>query len=329
MKIGEYNLTEDQFYGRELIEGSLYLNSLTSIPEGFNPTVGGSLDLESLTSIPEGFNPTAGGYLDLNSLTSIPEGFNPTVGGSLYLRSLTSITEGFNPKVGGSLFLNSITSVPEGFNPTVGGYLDLESLTSIPEGFNPTVGDSLDLDSLTSIPEGFNPTVGGDLYLESLTSIPEGFKPTLNKGLYTTNNKPRLITWGNKYCVADGVFTEILHKKGNVYKVKKLHSKKEFYLVTNGEKYAHGDTIKEAKEDLIYKISNRDKSEYENLKLNDSLTLEQAIECYRVITGACANGVKDFLTSNPEVKQENYTISQMIEYTEGKYGNTEFKEFFS
>ena len=66
--------------------GGLYLSSLTSIPEGFNPTVGGYLDLRSLTSIPEGFNPTVGGGLDLSSLTSIPEGFNPTVGGYLDLR---------------------------------------------------------------------------------------------------------------------------------------------------------------------------------------------------------------------------------------------------
>jgi len=43
------------------------LSSLTSIPEGFNPTVGGDLYLRSLTSIPEGFNPTVGGYLDLGS----------------------------------------------------------------------------------------------------------------------------------------------------------------------------------------------------------------------------------------------------------------------
>jgi len=33
------------------VKGSLYLSSLTSIPEGFNPTVGGSLYLSSLTSI--------------------------------------------------------------------------------------------------------------------------------------------------------------------------------------------------------------------------------------------------------------------------------------
>ena len=69
------NLTEAQFDGTEEIGGYLYLRSLTSIPEGFNPTVGGSLYLSSLTSIPEGFNPTVGGYLDLRSLTSIPEGF--------------------------------------------------------------------------------------------------------------------------------------------------------------------------------------------------------------------------------------------------------------
>ncbi|MBO7217728.1 MAG: hypothetical protein J6V50_03410, partial [Clostridia bacterium] len=78
--IKKYNLTEEQFSGKEEIDSWLDLSSLTSIPEGFNPTVGGSLDLSSLTSIPEGFNPTVGGWLDLSSLTSIPEGFNPTVG---------------------------------------------------------------------------------------------------------------------------------------------------------------------------------------------------------------------------------------------------------
>ncbi len=85
--IKKYGLTEQQYSGVEKIENDLYLRSLTSIPEGFNPTVGGYLDLGSLTSIPEGFNPTVGGDLYLRSLTSIPEGFNPTVGGGLDLRS--------------------------------------------------------------------------------------------------------------------------------------------------------------------------------------------------------------------------------------------------
>jgi len=117
------------------------------------------------------------GSLDLNRLTSIPSGFNPTVGGDLWLEGLTSIPSGFNPTVGGSLWLRNLTSIPSGFNPTVGGNLYLDGLISIPSGFNPTVGGNLWLEGLTSIPSGFNPTVEGNLYLRGLTSIPSGFNP--------------------------------------------------------------------------------------------------------------------------------------------------------
>ena len=101
--------------------GSLCLDSLKSIPSGFNPTVGGSLYLDGLTSIPSGFNPTVGGYLVLNHLTSIPDGFNPTVGGNLYLRGLTSIPSGFNPTVGGNLWLDRLTSIPDSVRKNVKG----------------------------------------------------------------------------------------------------------------------------------------------------------------------------------------------------------------
>jgi len=89
-KVKEF-LTKNNIYyetkeGQIYVGGGLYLSGLTSIPDGFNPTVGGYLDLSGLTSIPEGFNPTVGGGLYLRGLTSIPEGFNPTVGGDLDLR---------------------------------------------------------------------------------------------------------------------------------------------------------------------------------------------------------------------------------------------------
>ena len=54
-------ITENQFLGIDKIEGSLFLNSLTSIPDGWNPVVGGDLYLSSLTSIPDGWNPTVCG----------------------------------------------------------------------------------------------------------------------------------------------------------------------------------------------------------------------------------------------------------------------------
>ena len=328
------NITEQQFIGQTPINGDLDLCSITSIPEGFNPTVGGGLYLSSLTSIPEGFNPTVGGSLNLNSLTSIPEGFNPTVGGYLYLSSLTSIPEGFNPTVGGSLYLRSLKSIPEGFNPTVGGSLYLRSLTSIPEGFNPTVGGSLNLYNLKSIPEGFNPTVGEYLFLPSLKSIPEGFNPTVGGNLYLgslTSTYTILVgpvTWGDKYIKADGMFTEIVHRRGNIFKVKKLNDDKIFYLVTDGNnKWSHGVTLKQAKDDLIYKIKSSDTSEYKNFTKDTSVSFEKGIEMYRTITGACSFGVKDFVKTK-NIKNKKYKISEIIKITENSYGHKEFKEFF-
>ena len=221
-------------------------------------------------------------------------------------------------KLCGSLYLNSLTSIPEGFNPTVGGSLDLSSLTSIPEGFNPTVGGWLDLRSLTSIPEGFNPTVGGSLYLRSSEK-------------YIGAITPDTYFWRNKqYVLADGIFQKVVSHRGNVYRVQKIGSTDITYLVTDGDgKWSHGNTLKEAKDDLIYKISNRDKSAYEHLTLDSTLTFEEAIECYRVITGACAFGTKGFVSSLPKKsRKKQYTIREIIDITNGQYGSTEFKAFF-
>ena len=313
----KYNLTESQFSGEETISGDLGLSSLTTLPDGFNPTIGGGLYLYRLTTLPSGFNPTVGGALDLGSLTSIPDGFNPTVGGSLYLDSLTTLPSGFNPTVGGYLYLGSLTTLPSGFKPTVGGNLYLGSLTTLPDGFNPTVGGGLDLRSLTTLPDGFNPTVGGYLDLPSHLTA-------------TTTKPTEPLTWQDgKYISIDGMLTEVVSRRKNLWVVRKLHTTKEFYIVTDGNgKYSHGDTIKEAKEDLIYKLGNLDKSMYNHLTMDTELTFKEAIQAYRVITGACSFGVKDFVESN-SIKAKKYKVSEVLKLTDGKYGNTTFKEFIN
>ena len=137
--------------------------------------------------------------------------------------------------------------------------------------------------------------------------------------------------WGNsKFICVDGMFTEKLTHHGNVWEVKKIAGTKTFYIVTDGNgKYAHGDTIKDAKKDLIYKISNRDKSSYKHLTLDSELSFEDAIECYRVITGACSLGTKDFVENYLTEKKYKYTIREMIELTKGRYGNQTFSDFFN
>jgi len=214
----------------------------------------------------------------------------------LYLSSLTSIPEGFNPTVGGDLYLSSLTSIPEGFNPTVGGYLYLSSLTSIPEGFNPTVGGDLDLSSLTSIPEGFNPTVGGDLYYKGGSKrIGAAVNEIMvNRNYFWEKNNKR-------YAIIDGIFCEILKEQTYVveghdhaiYSAKKVNKEKYFFIVGRNGYYAHAEDLHQAFDDLSFKIAS------EQLK-KEPITADTLIDVkhYRLITGSCDMGCRDFLQRN-------------------------------
>lgn len=70
-------------------------------------------------------------------------------------------------------------------------------------------------------------------------------------------------------------------------------------------------------------------SDYENLTLDSVLPYKEAIQCYRVITGACSFGTRDFVTNRLREKKSEYKISEIISLTEGEYGNKSFKEFFN
>ena len=328
--------------GKPYYGGNLDLRgtAITSLPD--NLVVGDWLDLygTAITSLPD--NLVVGGWLDLSytAITSLPD--NLVVGGSLCLcyTAITSLPD--NLVVGGLLDLSytAITSLPD--NLVVGGLLDLRgtAITSLPD--NLVVGGSLDLQdtAITSLPN--NLVVGGylDLRETAITSLPDNL--VVGGTLYlqetqitdTSNvnrNAPTLYEWNNKkYIKVDGIFSIVDNYHGNVYKVHQIGSTKQMYVVGDGNgKWAHGNTIDEARKDLIYKISNRDKSAYENLKLDSILTFEEAIECYRVITGSCAVGTKDYVENRlPKPHKEKYSIREMIELTKGEYQGKEFEEFF-
>ena len=130
-----------------------------------------------------------------------------------------------------------------------------------------------------------------------------------------------------KECVViDGIISVIVNRHKNVLKVKILGDENITFIVQDGEIYSHGATIKEARESLLYKISNRDTSKYDNYTLDTKLTKKQAIEMYRVITGACEAGTRYFVEHNKIPR--NLTVAKVIEITENQYGNERLKEFF-
>ena len=225
-----------------------------------------------------------------------------------------------HPYYGGDLYLRGtgITSLPEGL--TVGGslYLRGTGITSLPEGL--TVGGSLDLENCTGI-----------------TSLPEVKKEipfVSSQKIRDVKKCTNLLSWhwnGNDYIKIDGMFAVLESKRKNIFISHKIGKSKRIYIVTDGEgHYAHGESIKEAREDLIYKINDRDTSEYKHLTLDDTLSFEEAIAAYRTITGSCAAGTRSYIENRlPKPHKERYTVREIIELTKGEYGSESFENFFS
>ena len=149
--------------------------------------------------------------------------------------------------------------------------------------------------------------------------FPYGSKGFTKDGIY--KGKPHII--------ADNIVSEIISQKEDVYKVKNLGENKITYLVKKGNLYAHGKTIKECKERLIYKISDRDTSKYESMTLDTELTHEEVIEMYMVITGACSIGTEYFVNQNKDKVKDKYTIREVIELTKGQYNFDKLVNFFN
>ena len=146
---------------------------------------------------------------------------------------------------------------------------------------------------------------------------PNGIEGHLVNGLY--KGKPHII--------ADGILSEVIHKRGDVYTVINHGETEKSYLVTDGENWAHGDTIKSANEDLLFKSADSaDKDQYRGLSLDTVKTSTEWAVVYRAITGACISGIRNFM-SQRDLK-DNYTLAEIIKETEGAYGHNKFKEFF-
>ena len=130
---------------------------------------------------------------------------------------------------------------------------------------------------------------------------------------------------------ADGISAKKLSCR--IYGEISIHSviivgktKKSYVIERNGV-YSHGDTIADARASLIYKLSDRDTSRFNDWMLDTVISLEDAILSYRAITGACELGTRAFCEKQKLKKR--YKINEIIELTSGAYGSEVYRKFFS
>ena len=178
-------------------------------------------------------------------------------------------------------------------------------------------GGWLDLSGtkITALPD--NLTVGGGLYLRD-TGITNPTVKRLRHGEYVSG----------KYLYADGILTHIKKKRkiGEytlfVGKIPNMH------VIFDGEHYAHCRNFRDGVADLLFKsAADRGADQYRGISLDDSFTVEKLKRMYRVITGACEAGTESFVNSLKDLK-DKYTVREVIEMTDGRYGAEQFRAFF-
>ena len=310
----------------ELDELQAYKSSLTALPKSLK--VKELLDISD-TKIIEIPNDCEFGSLDISytKITKLRD--NLTLDSLWAIDSLlTELPKGLKVKDDLDISGTKITEIP---NDCEFGCLHMKE-TKIKKLRDNLVIDCLSAmdSSLTELPK--NLVVYGGLYIEN----------TIINHLSDDCLAPRIFCdfelkdeRYEKYKVLDKCYklkdeiVNIIHPSGREF-LRTGVNEPIYYVVTDGNgHWAHGDTLEDAKEDLIFKISKRDKSEYESLTLDSELPYNEAIDCYRVITGACKTGTRDYIEHRlPNPRKEKYTIGEMIELTKDEYGGRTFREFF-
>ena len=212
----------------------------------------------------------------------------------------------------------------------VGGDLCIHSNATLNVDKLETIGGDLYIHSNATLPK--LETIGGYLYIYSSATLSapnlinkndKTAKITCEKALTLSFKKNGLIK-------VDGILSWFISRKKIkdliIFKIIIVGKLKISFVVQRNEQFAHGETIQKAIKSLRYKLTDRDTSKFRKWMVTTTISVDDAIHAYRAITGACEFGVKNFCESIEIPK--NLTVSKVIELTDGKYGNQEFRKFF-
>lgn len=208
--------------------------------------------------------------------------------------------------------------------------------------------------SITELPKGL--IVRGDLILENslITEIPDEM---IVCGRVYYNNPdlkiPRYFTAAHGYHYKGQILHKIFKDDDFIITKKYIYFNKQLVpyanIIVNQEnqmkfyqgvfedlnfvsyKDEHFAIVKNSKE-AWYKVrywqaKERGSDQYKGLTLQSKLTLSEAARMYQIFTGACEEGIQNFINSLENPKDE-YTVEEVITLTLGLYENEVLKKFF-
>lgn len=306
------------------VKGSLSAakSNLTTIPS--TVSIGSSIDLRSSTrlkSLPD--NLTVFGYLDISNTTikALPK--NLKISNDLNM-SETLIRElPDDIVIGGSLFArgSALAYIPK--NLVIPRNIDICDTNVKYIHTGTVINGSIIYNNIVNILS--NVVVNG---YRSLYSMNEAFLKNFN--VINTRNKMICPTYiPGRFIFVDCIMTHVDRVKTigeYTFYIGKIKHKN---VVFDGVNYAHCESFKQGVRDLLFKkAKDRGLEQFRYLTMDSELFLADAMVMYRIITGACEAGVKEFVNNLPN-KKDKYTIREIIKITNGQYGSDILKHFFS
>ena len=155
----------------------------------------------------------------------------------------------------------------------------------------------------------------------SIDGVPLGGKASLVDGVTVKPDCWYIVEGGEWVEVdfTDGIFSRVLSSRGSARKVQADNGKVWFIVGDGNGNFAHGDTIKQARQDLIYKVCERG-----DVAIPESATGREWVGIYRGITGACSAGVRGFVEAGGYDLDATYTSAQVAEMVKGAFGADKF-----
>jgi hypothetical protein len=177
----------------------------------------------------------------------------------------------------------------------------------------------LHLSSLKSVDKDFlkGTTINGSLFLSSLTSVDKDFLKKNISQLKRGFNKEK------GYCFFDNILTKVLSvKETNGYIIYTVNNG---FIAEKGDYTAHGVSVKKCIQDVEFKVMS-EKLKKEPIKKDTIITSQY----YRLITGACEQGMKQWKMQNNIVVDE-ITAKDLLPMLEksNAYGVENFKKLIS
>ena len=199
---------------------------------------------------------------------------------------------------------------------TTSGYIDLSQNAKLDAPVLTTSGN-IDLSQNAKLDAPVL-TTSGYIYLSQNAKLVTKLTKRLN---YTSIDNTMFVIEAEKTSKGINILSGYILKSFSKNKIIKEVS----YVAQKDNFSAHGETLKKAISDLQFKLIS-EKLKKEPINKNTVIT----INYYRLLTGACEQGVKSWMQSN-NIKKEEYKASELLPLLEksNAYGLDKFKSMIT